>query len=277
LSLSLGEGLPAIDGDSSQVQQVVMNLVINGAEALGPEQGAVDVRTLARRVEQSELAAAVTRPPVLPGEYIVLEVCDSGAGMDEKTRTRIFDPFFTTKFTGRGLGLSAVLGIVRAHHGALIVQSSPGSGTTFRVFFPCSASYKQPAPPERTASHRGAGTILIVDDEDLVLRMAQSVLDEAGYDVLSASNGSDALDIYAAQCGRIDAIVLDMTMPVMGGEETMEHLAARWPDATVIATSGYDIQEAEYRFAVRPAGFLQKPYTAAQLTSKITEVVRLRA
>jgi len=277
LSLALGEGLPAIEGDSSQVQQVVMNLVINGAEALGPEQGAVDVRTLVRRAEQSELAASVTRPPVPAGEYVVLEVRDSGAGMDEKTRTRIFDPFFTTKFAGRGLGLSAVLGIVRAHQGALIVQSCPGSGTTFRVFFPCSASHKHTAPPERTASHRGSGTILIVDDEDVILRMAQSVLDEAGYDVLSASNGSEALDIYAAQSGRIDAILLDMTMPVMGGEETMEHLAARWPDATVIATSGYNIQEAEHLFAVRPAGFLQKPYTAAQLTSKITEVVRLRA
>jgi CheY-like chemotaxis protein len=108
--------------------------------------------------------------------------------------------------------------------------------------------------------------------------MAQSVLDQAGYDVLSASNGSEALDIYAAQSHRIDAVVLDMTMPVMSGEETMEHLAARWPDATVIATSGYDLlQDAERRFAVRPAGFLQKPYTAAQLTSKVAEVVRSRA
>ena len=277
LSLTLGEGLPAIEGDSSQIQQVVMNLVINGAEALGPEQGAVEVRTLARHAEPGELAAGVTRPIAQAGKYVVLEVHDTGAGMDEETRARIFDPFFTTKFAGRGLGLSAVLGIVRAHHGALIVESRPGSGTTFRVFFPCAAAYKQIAPKALNAGHRGSGTILIVDDEDIVLRLAESVLNDAGYDVLSASNGREALDMYAAQSGRIDAVLLDMTMPVMGGEETMGHLAARWPDATVIATSGYDLQEAERHFGVRPAAFLQKPYTAAQLTAKIAEVVRARA
>ena len=277
LNLMLGEDLPAIEGDSSQVQQVVMNLVINGAEALGSAQGVVDVRTFKRRAEQSELASGVAQPSVPAGEYVVLEVRDNGTGMDDKTRTRIFDPFFTTKFTGRGLGLSAVLGIVRAHNGALIVQSSPGSGSTFRVYFPCSAVGKHAPPQESAGTHPSSGTILIVDDEEMVLRMAQSVLDQAGYDVLSASNGREALDIYAAQSGRIDAVVLDMTMPVMGGEETMAHLAARWPGATVIATTGYDLREAEYRFAMRPAGFLQKPYTASQLTSKVAEVVRARS
>jgi signal transduction histidine kinase len=277
LNLILGEDLPPIEGDSSQVQQVVMNLVINGAEALGLKQGAIDVCTMARRAEQSELAAGVTRPPAPAGEYVVLEVRDTGAGMDESTRIRIFEPFFTTKFAGRGLGLSTVLGIVRAHHGALIVQSSPGSGTTFRVFFPTVAAHKPTVAPETPASCHGAGTILIVDDEDIVLRMAGSVLNQAGYEVLSASNGSEAINIYESQSRRIDAVVLDMTMPVMGGQQTMEHFAARWPDATIIASSGYDLQEAECHFAMRPAGFLQKPYTATQLTAKIAEVVRSRA
>ncbi len=278
LQLELGKGLPAIEGDSSQIQQVVMNLVINGAEALGTTQGSVDVRTLCRRVELSELAAGVTRPPApSSAEYVVLEVRDTGAGMDEETRTRIFDPFFTTKFAGRGLGLSAVLGIVRAHHGALIVESRPGSGTTFRVFFPCAAVGRQIEPPDRTANQRGSGTILIVDDEDFVLRMVRSVLGDAGYEVLSASNGREALDVYSENEGRIDAVLLDMTMPVMGGGEAMEHLAKRWPDATVIATSGYDLQESERRFGGRTAEFLQKPYTAAQLTAKIAAVVRSSA
>jgi signal transduction histidine kinase/ActR/RegA family two-component response regulator len=279
LNLTLEEGLPAIEGDSSQIQQVVMNLVINGAEAVGSEQGAVEVRTLVRRAEQSELASGVTQPPAPAGVYVVLEVRDTGIGMDQRTRARIFDPFFTTKFTGRGLGLSAVLGIVRAHHGALVVQSCPGSGSAFRVFFPCSVAHQLVSPPQRAtaAAQQGLGTILVVDDEELVLSMAQSVLNQAGYHVLRASNGSAALDIYAARSAEIDAIVLDMTMPVMGGEETMKHLAARWPEAVVVATSGYDLQDAGSCFAIRPAGFLQKPYTAAQLASKVAEVIRSRA
>jgi signal transduction histidine kinase/CheY-like chemotaxis protein len=277
LNLALGERLPTFDGDSSQVQQVVMNLVINGAEALGCKQGAVEVRTLVRRAEQSELAAGVTRPVPPGGEYLVLEVHDNGAGMDEKTVVHIFDPFFTTKFTGRGLGLSAVLGIVRAHHGTLMVHSSPGSGSTFRVFFPCSALYRRRETEESAEGECGSGTVLLVDDEDFVLRMAQAVLNQAGYHVLTASNGGDALDIYAAHSSRIDLVVLDLTMPVMGGEETMARLMARWPDATVVVTSGYDLRDTERRLAVGPAAFLQKPYTATQLTSKVAEVIRSRA
>ncbi|MEO8367956.1 MAG: ATP-binding protein [Candidatus Solibacter sp.] len=271
LGLTLGESMPAIEADSSQLQQIVMNLVINGAEALGSKQGTVEVCTLTRRAERTELASSVLQPPVPAGEYVVLEVRDNGAGMEHETRQRIFDPFFTTKFTGRGLGLSAVLGIVRAHRGALTVESGTGLGTTFRVFFPCSA--KSPAAREACYSHRGSGVVLVVDDEELVLRMAQSVLDAAGYEVLTATNGIEAVDVYAARSGRVDAVLLDMTMPVMGGEETMAQLVSRWPDAVVIATSGYDCEEAEDRFALRPAGFLQKPYTAAQLSSKIAEVL----
>jgi signal transduction histidine kinase/ActR/RegA family two-component response regulator len=276
LTFALGEGLPDIEGDSSQLQQVVMNLVINGAEAIGSEQGTVEVQTLSRRAEQAELTGGVTGAPALAGEYVVLEVRDTGAGMDEATRTRIFDPFFTTKFAGRGLGLSAVLGIVRAHRGTLTVESRPAYGTRFRVFFPCSAAHKEAASQALAESERASGTILVVDDEDFVVRMAQSVLEEAGYDVLCASNGSEALDVYTAKSGRIDAVLLDMTMPVMGGEETMQHLSRRWPNATVIATSGYNLQEAECRFGAGTAAFLQKPYTAAQLRSKIAEAVRPR-
>jgi CheY-like chemotaxis protein len=208
-------------------------------------------------------------------EYVVLEVRDTGIGMDQETRMRIFDPFFTTKFTGRGLGLSAVLGIVRAHSGALIVESRVGFGATFRVFFPCSA--KPPRSQETFVSHRGSGVVLVVDDEDLVLRLAQSVLEAAGYEVLTATNGIEALDVYAARPARIDAVLLDMTMPVMGGEEAMAQLVSRWPDVVVIATSGYDREEAERRFAPHPAGFLQKPFTSAQLTSKIAEVLKSSA
>jgi signal transduction histidine kinase/CheY-like chemotaxis protein len=277
LNLALAEDLPSIEGDSSQIQQVVMNLAVNGAEALGLQQGAVEVRTFARHADAGELSAGVTQPPAPPGEYVVLEVRDNGVGIDEKTVTRIFDPFFTTKFAGRGMGLSAVLGIVRSHHGALIVQSSPGAGSVFRVYFPGSPARIHDAPAEPPESYRGTGTILLVDDEAMVVRMAQTALEEAGFDVLSASNGGEALNIYAANRGRIDAVVLDVTMPIMGGEEVMEHFARRWPDATVILTSGYDLEEAQHRFALSPAGFLQKPYTVPQLTSAVALAVRSRA
>jgi signal transduction histidine kinase len=253
LYLSLaGEALP-IEADSSQIQQIVMNLVVNGAEALGAEQGVVEVSTTLRRAEQDELAASVTRPPIPAGEYVVLEVRDTGAGMDEEIVARIFDPFFSTKFTGRGLGLSAVLGIVRSHHAALTVESRRGSGTTFRVFFPRSA--KTPETIESVPCLRGSGTILVVDDEEMVLRLAEAVLAGAGYEVLTASNGRDALSVYDARSGRVNAVLLDMAMPIMDGEETMAHLRARWPDAAIIASSGYHRDEAERRFGVRPAGF----------------------
>jgi signal transduction histidine kinase len=136
LQLGLGSGLPPIDADAGQLQQVIMNLIINGAEALNEAPGTVEVRTYVEWVGQETLGANVTRQEVPAGQFVVLEVRDTGIGMDEQTRSRIFDPFFTTKFAGRGLGLSAVLGIVRSHHGALIVDSRPGSGTTFRVYFP---------------------------------------------------------------------------------------------------------------------------------------------
>jgi len=277
LKLELCGELPRIEGDASQIQQVVMNLVTNAAEAVGSAQGVIDVRTAARRAEAGELLASVTSPLRPAGEYVVLEVRDSGSGMDSHTVARIFDPFFSTKFAGRGMGLSAVLGIVRSHQGALVVESAPGAGSAFRAFFPCSAARKPGAARQSPVMRRGAGTVLVVDDEEYVIALAQSVLEEAGYEVLIASNGHQALEIYAAHFGRIDAVLLDMIMPVMGGEETLQRLAARWPDVVVIATSGYDVEEAQRRLGAHPAGFLQKPYTAGELTAKVAEVMRATA
>ena len=263
LNLALGEELPAIEGDSSQIQQVVMNLVINGAEALGAEQGTVEVRTVARRAEQSELAAGVTRPPAPAGEYVVLEVRDTGAGMDEETKSPHFRSVLYHQIRRPRPG-----SVRRAWNRSCPPRRGHrGKPSRLRHYVSRLLSVLGRLQADRAAGmgcerSRLAAPSSIVDDEDFVLRMAQSVLDQAGYDVLSASNGSEALDVYAAQSGRIDAVLLDMTMPVMDGEETMEQLAERWPEATVIATSGYDLQEAESRFGTRIAGFLQKPYTA---------------
>jgi CheY-like chemotaxis protein len=194
--------------------------------------------------------------------------------MDPATQARIFDPFFTTKFTGRGLGLSAVLGIVRGHQGLLTVNSRPGAGTSFDIYFPVAPGQQAVAPPPRAAVEKGSGTVLVVDDEELVRTTARIALSRAGYRVLLARNGREATSVVGERRDHIDLVLLDMTMPVMGGEETLERLMELFPGLLVLASSGYDEREAQQRFGNRIADFLQKPYTAAQLTGKIGRLLR---
>ena len=250
-----------------------MNLVINAAEAVGTASGSVEISTSVDNVGEEELRANVTRNTHPPGGYVVLAVEDTGHGMDEGTRARIFDPFFTTKFTGRGLGLSSVLGIVRGHKGLITVKSHPGRGTKFRVFFPMStlAVSRKPilaAPPP------GKGTILVIDDEEVVRRLAKVALERAGYAVVTAVNGKDAVDLYSGNPLRFDMVLLDMTMPVMSGEEALQELLKIKPDAAVLAMSGFHEREAKQRFGSRIVGFVQKPFTAGQLAAKIAAALQ---
>jgi CheY-like chemotaxis protein len=263
LRSSLANDLPLIDADISQLQQVIMNLVINAAEAVGTGAGAVEVRTSVQFVSK-ELRGNVTRQTVPAGEYIVLTVKDTGCGMDEATCARIFDPFFTTKFTGRGLGLSSVLGIVRGHKGLLTVESTPGVGTTFCVFFPI-AQQRLRQHPVVAESASGEGTILVVDDEEIVRRVAQAVLSRLGYRIVTANNGEEALRIYSSAPDPVDAVLLDLTMPVMGGEETLRRLTKIKPDVVVVVMSGFQEREVMSRFEGKVAGFVQKPFTSGQL------------
>ncbi len=269
--LHLAPGLPAIEADATQLHQIVMNLIINGAEAIGPEtEGFVVVETGTAAVDERYLLGTLAAESAAPGEYVYLEVRDTGCGIDKATLPRIFDPFFTTKFMGRGLGLAAVLGIVRGHGGALKVNSTPGRGTTFRVLFPAIRETATVAAPETgLTDFSGSGTILVVDDEEIVRKIAKSTLESWGYRVLLAENGQAALDLFAAKT-EISLVLLDLTMPVMNGEQTFQRLQRIRPGMKVLLTSGYDETDAMRSFPGGGlSGFLQKPYTAAQLGASV--------
>ena len=275
LQTQLTRGLPPIEADTAQLQQVFMNLVINAAEACGERPGCVVIRTTLEEIAPRP-SGSFGLPAPEPGTFVVLEVTDTGAGMDHATRARVFDPFFTTKFTGRGLGLSAVLGIMRSHKGAIDVYSDPGQGSTFRVFFPACGPPVVKKTNERAELPAGAesGTVLLIDDEDLVRRMARATLEYHGYRVLEAEQGADGIEIFREHRGQIDLVLLDLTMPVMTGEQTLSHLRRVRGDVAVLLSSGFSRSEATRRFgAANLAGFLQKPYTAAQLAKAVRDAM----
>ena len=280
LELKVDPEPPFVEADAGQMQQLIMNLVINGAEAIGEDRnGTVLVTTAVQEVDKDYVQTMFGSDRITPGTYVTLEVYDDGCGMDAETQAKIFDPFFTTKFTGRGLGLAAALGIVRGHKGALQVYSSPGRGTTFKVLFP--ASEAKPARIESSEKTRVdlpvAGTVLVIDDEDIVRRVAKSMLESAGYHVLAAADGRSAVELFREVGAQVSIIVLDLTMPSMSGEETFRELRAIRSDVHVILSSGYNEVEAVKRFAGRNlTGFIQKPYTAAQLVEKVRTALNER-
>ncbi|MDQ6675953.1 MAG: CHASE3 domain-containing protein [Acidobacteriota bacterium] len=277
LLLSLETQGILVEADCGQIQQLVMNLVLNGAEAIEGHGGTVVVSTRLQDLDADYVRDNMAGDNVVPGTYILLEVHDTGKGMDAETLSRIFDPFFTTKFTGRGLGLAAVIGIVRGHRGAIKVYSHVGQGTTFKVFFPVAAQQKLSRLAEASPKDlQGHETVLIVDDEEVVQRMALATLEKYGYRVLQARNGKEAVDIFEKDSSAISLVLLDMTMPVMSGEETLHRLSAIRPDVLVIASSGYNEVEALRRFGRGVRGFLQKPYRAAQLAEKVKASLSLR-
>ncbi len=258
LRLALTPGLPWIEADASQIRQVVMNLIINGAESIGPEGGTVEVST---GISDS-------------GKNVVMVVKDSGCGMSETTKARMFDPFFTTKFTGRGLGLAAVCGIVRVHRGKIQVDSSPGQGTSFTVSFPAvqAVVLKLVDPPPAAAVPPVTGTILVVDDEATLRKIAGMILEKAGFSVLFARDGQDAVETFRQHAPSIAAVLLDMTMPVMGGYQALQSIREIRPDVPIVLSSGYI--EASARKEIghdTVVGFVQKPYTAARLIASIRQ------
>ena len=276
LKLELQSHLPCVEADAGQIEQLIMNLVINGAEAIGEgTTGTVLVTTGVQNVDEAYIRQTLSPNKLTPGQFVYLEVQDTGCGMDGATRAKIFDPFFTTKVTGRGLGLAAVLGIVGGHKGALTVSSAPGEGSTFKVMFPALESAEVLKPPVvEQKDLRGVGTILVVDDEEMVLCFAKATLEWYGYTVLVAENGQQAMERFTAMADQIMLVLLDMTMPVMSGEETMRRLHKIRPDVRVVLSSGYNEVEAIRQLTGNGfAGFIQKPYAADQLAEKVKAVL----
>ncbi len=268
---------PAIEGDRSQIQQLLMNLVINGAEAIGPEGGFVRISTRREFLEQTT-GGFYPAEDLPAGIYLVTEVQDNGHGMTQETLARIFDPFFTTKFTGRGLGLAAALGIVRGHRGGIVVNSTPGIGTTFRIFLPVCVNGTRRAEEEEPAPAviEGRGNILVVDDEEIVRNVARSALERHGYTVRLAESGEKAIDIFHSDPDSISLVLLDLEMPGIGGAETLRRIRALSPEATVVASSGYSQARAIEQFGQGLADFLQKPYGVRQLVAKVHSLLAQR-
>jgi CheY-like chemotaxis protein len=280
LSLELEDGVPLVQADPAQLQQVMMNLVINAAESI-PERtpGEVRVRVSRHRLQPEDYREAVVPVETGDPEYVAFSVTDNGTGMDAATQARIFDPFFSTKFDGRGLGLSAVLGIVRGHGGTLTVRTAPEKGSVFSVLLPAGPAAPRvetptPAAPEMVAP--GIGTILFVDDEAALRSLAQRILEQQGYRALLAADGQEAITVLVAH-PEVRAVVLDLAMPVMGGDTAGPMMRSLRPDLPLILSSGYSEWDALQRVGHDvAAAFLEKPYRADVLVAKVEQVLRSR-
>jgi PAS domain S-box-containing protein len=262
LRRDLAADLPAIDADPTQLRQIVLNLLTNASDAIGEAQGTISITTRCEHLSGSDLISSHLSEGLAPGAYVTLEVRDTGSGIDEATRSRMFEPFFSTKGSGRGLGLSATLGVIRSHHGAVFVESAPGLGTSVRASFPASGGA---AAPTRTQAlgpaESGRGTILVVDDEDAVRRVASRALRDGGYDVVVARDGQECLALYEEHGARVRAVLLDLTMPVLDGDATLRALRERAPRLPVVIMSGY----AESTPRGDDVRFLSKPFRMAEL------------
>ncbi len=274
LEMGLADDLPAVRADMAQLQQLVLNLVLNGAEAIGDDVGVVRVTTGAERLDAATLGDFFPRDDLRPGTFVFVRVADDGCGMSDAVRARMFDPFFTTKFTGRGLGLATVLGIVRGHSGGLRVVTREGEGTTVTVVLPVCGDAEPITAEIPSDELQGSGTVLVVDDEELVRETARSALEYYGYDVLTAEDGVHAVEVFREHGAEIDLVLLDMMMPRMDGAETFHALRELDPNVQVILSSGYTetMTGRQFRSTSDLAGFVQKPYSPRRLARRVRAV-----
>jgi signal transduction histidine kinase len=277
LVLDLDPALPYVEGDSSQVQQLVMNLILNAVEATGERIGTVRVTTRQRTISHTELTGHYHPIPPSRGVFVEICVADDGCGMTDEVKAQIFDPFFTTKFTGRGLGLAAALGIVRGHKGSIVVESVENAGSTFTVLLPAmdtlpSGLHEAPLLEKHPAP---GGVVLIVDDEEVVRRAARTALEHSGYTVFEAADGRDGADLFTRLHDRLSAVLLDLTMPRMAGYDVWRYIRRLRPDMKILVSSGFEESDAMRQFAGEEGlHFIQKPYTAAALAAKMKTVLK---
>jgi CheY-like chemotaxis protein len=280
LELALAPDLPAVEGDESQLSQVVMNLITNASEAIeaaGDGPGRIEVRSGRVELGRAQLARLFLGEDLAPGRFVFVEVEDTGTGMDEETRARVFDPFFTTKFTGRGLGLAAAHGIVRKHGGAVEIESAPGRGTRVRVIFPCSGRGPRSAPPAATGRSRwcASGTVLVADDDDGARELVAETLERAGLSVLRAADGASAAAAFRGNADAVRLVVLDLTMPGAAGAEAFDEIRGVRAEVPILLVSGYSVESTEQRLAGRRVdGFLQKPFLPETLLDRVRELLR---
>ncbi|MEN9938849.1 MAG: hypothetical protein RLZZ387_5428 [Chloroflexota bacterium] len=280
----LAARLPAIEADVAQIRQVVMNLISNAAEAIGERPGAIQVATEARRVDAAFLAQCTLGEGLPPGEYVTLAITDTGAGMDATTQARIFEPFFTTRFTGRGLGLAAVHGIVRAHRGALHVRTAPSQGTTVTVLLPALEGARgaaethpqaretggnasaQAQPLERHETQEAPHLALLIDDDSSVRDVTRVMLQMLGYTVIEAHDGEEGIELFRGRSPELSCVLLDLVMPGMRGDAVLAELRRIDDRVPVLLMSGYNVAEINKRMEGRGvAGFIQKPFMFDEL------------
>ncbi len=261
-----------VEADPTQIRQLMLNLVTNAADAVGDSGGVITISGGTVECDSAYLGESYLPEDLPSGVYAYVDVADDGDGMSAETLAKIFDPFFTTKFAGRGMGLAAVLGIVRGHRGTVRVDSESGRGTVFRVLLPAIEQRRpvEARPDLETPVAQGGETVLVVDDEEAVRTVARRVLEDAGYHVMTAADGDEGVDIFRRHGERVALVLLDMTMPRLSGRETLKELRRVRESVTVVLSSGYSEEVARDQFADQPiSGFLQKPYAPNKLLAKV--------
>lgn len=276
LHSEIPDDLPALEGDPTQIQQIVMNLVINASEAIGDAEGTIAIDARSANLDELFISTHLPGQALHPGPHVIFEVSDTGNGMDRETISKIFDPFFTTKVSGRGLGLSAMRGILQSHHAGINIYSETGRGSTFRLYFPAHQSVEKSPEQRRSPAHPSlpTGTVLIVDDESTIRATASAMFESLGFKVLEAADGIEAVELYRTQGKGIILILLDLTMPRMDGMTAFHAIQEMNPFAKVILSSGYNQQEALQPFiGAGPAGFLKKPYQYKDLRTELEKIL----